>query len=170
MKYFPPSYFPASYFGEAERAEGEVVNIAAVLSGNGALSGSVQAAASLACDLVGFGALQGWMAVSSRQTILSGGVSVRRKRRRKTQEQHVFVDLAMLSNGNGELSGRLEATSRAGADIGSNSSANGQLSATADIGMAAQGFGEMSATPVVDITRLLKRKREEEIIAWLLVG
>lgn len=170
MRYLPVAYFPASYFGGAEQAAGSAVSMAAALTGSGVLVGEVQASAALAIDLDGSGEFQGQLATSSRQSILGGGGFTRRRRRRKEPEQHVLVDLAVLSCGTGTLAGQLVATSRAGAAIDAHSRMRGRLSAAVEIGLNAIGSGEMSATPVVDITSLLKRRREEEAIAWLLVG
>ena len=170
MRFLPLAYFPNSYFWGTGQATGTAGSMAAALSGRGALGGAIQAEASLAVEFEGVGVFQGNLAFDSRQAIIGGGGFAGHWRRRKDPVQHLLADLAMQAGGTGTLSGCLVATSRPSAAFAAHSKMQGRLVASVAIRADAVGAGKLSAVPVVDITRLLQRRREEEIVAWLLVG
>jgi hypothetical protein len=172
-KYFLRRFFPAAWFGGSVTTGGaQVANMAAGLHGAGAAQFAARADAGIAaggfggCEvvagLVGLGLVGAGCSGSggfvgdldtdqagAEQPAAVGGTPHGPFLERRRERKNVVVGMAADLSGRGQLQGRGQAMIAARADI--------------------HGRGAIRAMPVIDISRLLARRREEEELAAVLL-
>lgn len=154
VKYFLKKFFPAAWFGgRADTGGQHYADMACTMTGSGTMTGEIHATGTLSCTIAGSGSMSGDLSAAVRQvtppiTISAAGGW------HSYEPLHdrpvTFADMTATMTGSGRMIGALRAS--------------GALTCT----MA--GKGSMRAMPIIDITRLLQRRRDDEEMMALLMA
>jgi hypothetical protein len=153
VTYFLRKFFPASLFSGSTEASGpNFADMAAVMTGAGTMAGALRATGTLRSTMAGSGTMNGILSGTIRQDtppLTVTGFSGWSSRYTLSEHRAIFADMSAVMTGAGTMVGGLRAT--------------GSLRSTM------VGQGSMRAMPILDISRLVRRRRDEdEMMAVLL--
>lgn len=148
VTYFLKQFFPASWFGGgAETVGPQFGDMAATITGSGSMTGEIAGSAMLGCTMTGEGTMTGALSATVRQDSPQVKLTIRSSGGWHCHDEEqgrlpIYGDMAATMTGIGTMTGRVRAT--------------------ATLKSTMTGKGTMVARPLIDIARLLQRRREEE--------